>query len=250
MRTFIKKGRKISSLILTVILLTFLVSNLGYAETHTAESELKVGKTYHGFKLIEEKNLKDIESIGRIFYHEKSGAKLLQIENEDENKTFSISFRTPVDNDKGIPHILEHVILNGGSEKYPVRQLFFEIMKRSLTTFLNGMTYPDRTTYPFSSMNDTEFSNLMDVYLNVVFKPSFYKDEKFFKTDGWHYKIEDKDAPLEYNGVVYNEMKGALSSPDSQLYWIYVNTLDKNLGFLLISATIDNPNINAQGFLP
>lgn len=248
MRTFIKKGRKISSLILTVILLTFLVSNLGYAETHTAESELKVGKTYHGFKLIEEKNLKDIESIGRIFYHEKSGAKLLQIENEDENKTFSISFRTPVDNDKGIPHILEHVILNGGSEKYPVRQLFFEIMKGSLTTFLNGMTYPDRTTYPFSSMNDTEFSNLMDVYLNVVFKPSFYKDEKFFKTDGWHYKIEDKDAPLEYNGVVYNEMKGALSSPDSQLYSYIMRSLypDTNYRYISGGDPAEIPNLTFE----
>ena len=169
MGTFIKKRKKISFFILTVMLLTLLISNLDCAQSYAAKPELKVGQIYHGFKLIEERDLKDIESIGRIFYHEKSGARLLQIENEDENKNFSISFRTPVNNDKGIPHILEHIILNGGSEKYPARQLFFEIMKGSLTTFLNGMTYPDRTTYPFSSMNDTEFSNLMDVYLNVVF---------------------------------------------------------------------------------
>ncbi len=248
MRTFFKKRKKISSFVLTVMLLTMLISNLDCTQSYAAESNLRVGQVYHGFKLIEERDLKDIESIGRVFYHEKSGARLLQIENEDENKTFSISFRTPVDNDKGMPHILEHVILNGGSEKYPVRQLFFEVSKGSLTTFLNGMTYPDRTTYPFSSMNDAEFSNLMDIYLNVVFKPSFYKDERFFKTDGWHHKIEDKDAPLEYNGVVYNEMKGALSSPDSQLYYYIMRSLypDTNYKYISGGDPIEIPNLTFE----
>ncbi|GFN34342.1 insulinase family protein [Tepidimicrobium xylanilyticum] len=248
MRLLVEKRKKISSFILTIMLLTLLVSNFSYAQTHTAEPKLEVGKTYHGFKLIEETNLKNIESVGRIFYHEKSGAKLLQIENDDENKTFTISFRTPVDNDKGIPHILEHVILNGGSEKYPVRQLFFEILKGSLTTFINGVTYPDRTSYPFSSMNDTEFSNLMDVYLNVVFKPSFYEDEKFFKTDGWHYKIEDKNSPLEYNGVVYNEMKGALSSPDSQLYYYIMKSLypETNYKYMSGGDPAEIPNLTFE----
>ena len=109
-----------------------------------------------------------------------------------KTKRFLFLFRTPVENNKGIPHILEHVLLNGGSEKFPVRNLFFEIVKGTLTKNLNGLTYPDRTTYPFSSMNDKEFNDLLDVYLSVVFKPAFYKDENFFKVDGWHYSIEDK----------------------------------------------------------
>ena len=140
MKKSIKKRKIVSSFVLSVLLLAFLFSSL-YDNPAYAESEsLKIGEIYHGFKLVEEKNFKDIKSIGRIFYHEKSGAKLLQIENEDENKTFSISFRTPVDDDKGMPHVLEHVILNGGSEKYPVKQLLFEVMKGSLTKSLNGMT--------------------------------------------------------------------------------------------------------------
>ncbi|MBU5425222.1 insulinase family protein [Tissierella pigra] len=236
MKKFSVKQKQISVLLLAVLLSTFLFSsispNISYAET----KDLKVGETYFGFKLIEEKKLKDLDGIGRIFQHNKTGAKLLQIENDDENKAFSISFRTPVENNKGIPHILEHVLLNGGSEKYPVRNLFFEIVKGTLTKNLNGLTYPDRTTYPFSSMNDKEFNDLMDVYLSVVFKPAFYKDENFFKVDGWHYSIEDKDSPLQYNGVVYNEMKGSLSSPDAQLYYSIIQSLYPNTNYAYISG--------------
>ncbi|CAK7078046.1 insulinase family protein [Tissierella sp.] len=244
MKGFSVKQKPIALILLAVLLSTFLFSNMSYAET----KNLRVGETYFGFKLIEQKHLKELDSVGRIFQHEKSGARLLQIENDDENKAFSISFRTPVENNKGIPHILEHVLLNGGSEKFPVRNLFFEIVKGTLTKNLNGLTYPDRTTYPFSSMNDKEFNDLLDVYLSVVFKPAFYKDEKFFKVDGWHYSIEDKNAPLQYNGVVYNEMKGALSSPDSQLHYSIMQNLypDTNYTYLSGGNPPDIPSLTFQ----
>ena len=244
MQRFSMKQKPISLILLVVLLSTFLFSSISFAET----KNLKVGETYFGFKLIEQKHLKELDSVGRIFQHEKSGAKLLQIENDDENKAFSISFRTPVENNKGIPHILEHVLLNGGSEKYPVRNLFFEIVKGTLTKNLNGLTYPDRTTYPFSSMNDKEFNDLMDVYLSVVFEPAFYKDENFFKVDGWHYSIEDKNSPLQYNGVVYNEMRGALSSPDSQLSYSIMQSLypDTNYAYLSGGNPPDIPSLTFQ----
>lgn len=236
MKRFNVKQKPIALILLVVLLSTFLFSNISPSISYAETKALKVGENYFGFKLIEETNLKELDSIGRIFHHEKSGARLIQIENDDENKAFSISFRTPVENHKGIPHILEHVLLNGGSEKYPVRNLFFEIINGTLTKNLNGLTYPDRTTYPFSSMNNQEFNDLMDVYLNVVFKPNFYKNENFFKVDGWHYKIEDKNSPLEYNGVVYSEMKGALSSPDSQLYYSLMKSLYPDTNYAYISG--------------
>ncbi|NLK44522.1 MAG: insulinase family protein [Tissierellia bacterium] len=219
------RTKSISLVLLVTLISTFLFSSVSFSISYAETSDLEVGETYFGFKLVEERNLEELNSIGRVFYHEKSGARLFQIENDDQNKSFSISFRTPVDNNKGIPHILEHVLLTAGSEKYPVKQLFFEILKGSLTKNINGFTSPDKTTYIFSSMNDKEFDDLMDIYLSLVFNPAFYKDEKSFKVDGWHYKIEDKDGPLEYNGVVYNEMKGSLSSPDTLLYYSILKSL-------------------------
>ena len=135
---------------------------------------------------------------------------------EDDNKVFSIGFRTPPQDSTGLPHILEHSVLEG-SEKFPVKDPFVELVKGSLNTFLNAMTYPDKTVYPVASCNDRDFQNLMDVYLDGVLHPSIYREPKIFLQEGWHYEMEETDSPLIINGVVYNEMKGAFSSPESVL---------------------------------
>ncbi|EYE89773.1 peptidase M16 [Fervidicella metallireducens AeB] len=178
---------------------------------------LELNKIYHGFRLLEEKDLKEINSTARLFSHEKSGARLLYISNDDDNKVFSISFRTPPENSTGLPHILEHSVLCG-SRKFPVKEPFVELVKGSLNTFLNAMTYPDKTMYPVASKNSKDFINLMDVYLDAVFYPNIYECPEILMQEGWHYEIDNKDSDIEYKGVVYNEMKGAFSSPEGILF--------------------------------
>ncbi|ERI94296.1 peptidase M16 inactive domain protein [Clostridiales bacterium oral taxon 876 str. F0540] len=178
--------------------------------------ELQLNKVYSGFKLLEQKNIKDINSIAFIFEHEKSGAKLLYLQNDDDNKVFSISFRTPPNDSTGVAHILEHSVLCG-SRKFPSKEPFVELIKGSLNTFLNAMTFSDKTMYPVASRNDKDFHNLMDVYLDAVLYPNIYKYPEIMMQEGWHYELESKEDELTYKGVVYNEMKGALSSPESIL---------------------------------
>lgn len=173
-------------------------------------SELKA------YEILEERKLTDINSIGYIIRHKKSGARITVISNDDENKVFYIGFRTPPEDSTGVPHIIEHTVLCG-SEKYPVKDPFVELVKGSLNTFLNAMTYPEKTIYPVASCNDADFQNLISVYMDAVLHPNIYKYEEIFKQEGWHYELEDKDAPITVNGVVYNEMKGAFSSPDDVL---------------------------------
>lgn len=146
--------------------------------------------------------------------HKKTKAKILLLSNDDDNKVFNIVFRTPVSNDTGVPHIIEHTVLCG-SEKYPLKDPFMELVKGSLNTFLNAMTYPDKTMYPVASCNEQDFKNLMSVYMDAVFSPNIYKEENIFKQEGWHYELANKDADLEINGIVYNEMKGVYSAPES-----------------------------------
>ncbi len=177
---------------------------------------LEVNKNYHGFTLKQEKQLEEINSKGRLFYHEKSGAKLIQLENDDDNKLFSVSFRTPPEDSTGLPHILEHSVLCG-SRKFPCKEPFVELVKGSLNTFLNAMTFSDKTMYPIGSKNDKDFYNLMDVYMDAVFYPNIYKYKEIFMQEGWHYELENKEDEIIYKGVVYNEMKGAFSSPESIL---------------------------------
>ena len=136
--------------------------------------------------------------------------------NEDNNKEFCIGFRTPPSDSTGVPHIIEHTVLCG-SDKFPVKDPFVELVKGSLNTFLNAMTYPDKTVYPIASCNDTDFQNLMDVYMDAVFHPNIGKEKKIFMQEGWHYELEEPEGELTYNGVVYNEMKGVFSSPESVL---------------------------------
>lgn len=168
------------------------------------------------YEILEEKELSDIHSTGYRLRHKKSGARITVISNDDENKVFYIGFRTPPQNSTGVPHIMEHSVLCG-SEKYPLKDPFVELVKGSLNTFLNAMTYPDKTLYPVASCNDTDFDNLMDVYMDAVLHPNIYKYREIFEQEGWHYELEEADAPLTVNGVVYNEMKGAFSSPDDML---------------------------------
>ena len=173
-------------------------------------------KNCSAYELLEEKHLEDIKSEGFLLKHKKSGARICLISNQDDNKVFYVGFRTPSLDSTGAAHILEHSVLCG-SEKYPVKDPFVELAKSSLNTFLNAMTYPDKTIYPLASCNDKDFQNLMEVYMDAVFHPNIYKYKEIFCQEGWHYEMEDLDAPLTINGVVYNEMKGAFSSPDGVL---------------------------------
>lgn len=178
---------------------------------------LELNKTYYGFKLIEEKEINEINSIQRLFEHERTGARLLNLQNDDDNKVFSITFRTPPKNSTGLTHILEHSVLCG-SRKFPTKEPFVDLLKGSLNTFLNAMTYPDKTMYPVASRNEKDFYNLMDVYLDAAFYPNIYKTPEIFMQEGWHYELDSKEDELNYKGVVYNEMKGAFSSPEDILF--------------------------------
>ncbi|HEY5537065.1 MAG TPA: insulinase family protein [Acetobacterium sp.] len=180
------------------------------------ENRFKLEENVHGFILIKEEFVDEIDGLARTFIHEKTGAQCLYITADDDNKVFSISFRTPSTNSTGVPHILEHSVLCG-SKKYPVKEPFVELAKGSLNTFLNAMTFPDKTMYPIASTNAQDFMNLMDVYLDAVFYPNIYQNPYTFKQEGWHYHIENLDDPIIYNGVVYNEMKGAFSDPEEVL---------------------------------
>ena len=179
--------------------------------------KLEVDKIYHGFCLTREQRIDEINSTGRIFRHEKSGARLLQLENDDDNKVFSISFRTPPEDSTGTPHIMEHSVLCG-SKKFPIKEPFVELVKGSLHTFLNAMTFPDKTMYPVASRNDKDFFNLIDVYLDAVFYPNITRRVEIFMQEGWHYELDSPGGNLDYKGVVYNEMKGAFSTPEAVLF--------------------------------
>lgn len=174
----------------------------------------KLGDMVHGFRVNAMSHIEEVNSDAYVMEHVKSGARLMYLDNDDDNKVFYIAFRTTPDNSKGVPHIMEHSTLCG-SRKYPLKEPFVELAKGSLNTFLNAITWPDKTMYPIASRNDVDFHNLMDVYLDAVFYPNCLKNPQILMQEGWHYELENKEASLTYNGVVYNEMKGALSSPEA-----------------------------------
>ena len=165
-------------------------------------------KDLEQYDLLREKKVEEVNSTAFLLEHKKSGARLFLLSNDDENKVFSIGFRTPPSDSTGVAHILEHSVLCG-SENFPVKDPFVELVKGSLNTFLNAMTYPDKTVYPVASTNDKDFQNLMDVYLDAVLHPNIYREPKIFLQEGWHYELDDEEGELKINGVVYNEMKGA-----------------------------------------
>ncbi|HXF62738.1 MAG TPA: insulinase family protein [Caldilineaceae bacterium] len=187
-----------------------------YACWHLDEGEKsETTMSDYGFDLIREATIRELQTRARLYRHRATGAQLLSLENDDENKVFGITFRTPPPDSTGIAHILEHSVL-GGSRKYPLKEPFVQLVKGSLKTFLNAMTYPDRTVYPVASTNLKDFYNLVDVYLDAVLHPLITRHH--LDQEGWHYELESADAPLRYRGVVFNEMKGAYSSPDNLLY--------------------------------
>jgi presequence protease len=185
---------------------------------------------WHGFELLQEREIPELNSLAQLYRHVKTGAQLLSIQNSDENKVFNITFRTPPADSTGLPHIMEHAVL-GGSRKYPSKEPFLELVKGSLKTFVNAMTFPDQTSYPVASTNLPDFYNLVEVYLDAVFYPLITPDH--LAQEGWHYELESIDAPLNYRGVVFNEMKGNYSSPETVLQSASVEKLlpDTPYGF-------------------
>ncbi|HIZ22542.1 MAG TPA: insulinase family protein [Candidatus Blautia faecigallinarum] len=202
------------------------------------------------YERITQEDLTDIHSKGYILRHKKTGARVMLIENEDENKVFNIAFRTPPKDSTGVAHILEHSVLCG-SREFPLKDPFVELVKGSLNTFLNAMTYPDKTCYPVASCNDQDFQNLMHVYLDAVFYPNIYQKEEIFRQEGWSYQLESQEGPLRYNGVVYNEMKGAFSSPDEVLEREIMNSLfpDTTYGFESGGNPENIPELTYEAFL-
>jgi presequence protease len=187
----------------------------------------------HGFELLAEQRLAEINSLARYYRHVKTGAELLSLVNGDENKVFGVSFATPPLDSTGVAHILEHSVLCG-SRKYPIKEPFVELMKSSLNTFLNAMTFPDKTCYPVASQNVQDFYNLIDVYLDAVFFPRL--TPHVFQQEGWHYELDAPDAPLTYKGVVFNEMKGNYSSPDTMLHELSQQSLYPDITYGLDSG--------------
>jgi len=182
----------------------------------------------HGFRLIKKRFVKELNADCYFYEHIKSGAHLVKIAVDDPNKTFCIAFKTFPESDNGAPHILEHSVLNG-STHFPVKSPFDVLRKGSLNTFLNAMTSKDFTMFPVASMNDKDYFNLMHVYLDAVFNPLLCTDSRILQQEGWHYELPDKDSPVTYNGVVYNEMKGAYSSPTRELsYQAFKNLFPDN----------------------
>ncbi len=166
----------------------------------------------HGFSIREARHIEEINANVNIYTHNKSGARLIHIDADDNNKVFAIGFRTPPTDDTGVAHIMEHSVLCG-SKKFPGKEPFVELLKGSLKTFLNAFTASDYTLYPLASMNDKDFKNLIEVYLDAVFFPNIHQDKKILMQEGWHYEINPENGELDISGVVYNEMKGAYSSP-------------------------------------
>ncbi|MDF1514602.1 MAG: insulinase family protein, partial [Anaerolineae bacterium] len=200
-----------------------------------------------GFKLLKEEIIPELNTTAKLYRHVKSGAELFSLENDDENKVFGITFRTPPEDSTGLPHIMEHSVLNG-SQKYPVKEPFMELVKGSLQTFLNAFTYPDKTCYPIASTNLQDFYNLTDVYLDAVFHPRISPET--MAQEAWHYELETLDGPLSFRGVVFNEMKGAFSSPDSLISRYSEQSLFPENAYRFESGgdPVDIPNLTYEQF--
>ncbi len=202
------------------------------------------------YELLQQEYIEDIQVQGYLLRHRKSGARVLVLQNDDNNKVFNIAFRTTPQDSTGAAHIMEHSVLCG-SRLFPVKDPFVELVKGSLNTFLNAMTYPDKTMYPVASCNERDFCNLMHVYLDAVFYPNIYQKEEIFRQEGWHYELEDPKDEIVYNGVVYNEMKGAFSSPEDVLEREILNTLfpDTTYGVESGGDPVHIPELTYEAFI-
>ena len=220
--------------------------------THVVRKRLRKEKGFkrmmEKYTLLQEKNIAELSTEAKVYEHKKSGARVLCLKNQDENKVFSIAFRTPATDSTGVAHITEHSVLCG-SEKFPLKDPFVELIKGSLNTFLNAMTYPDKTVYPVASTNDKDFKNLMDVYCDAVFHPNCVKNPHTFSQEGWHYTLDEK-GNLGYSGVVYNEMRGAFSEPESVLERYIFHSLfpDTTYGNESGGDPEDIPNLTYEAF--
>lgn len=208
---------------------------------------------FREYRLTESRQIDELNGTGCLYEHIRTGAKIFTIKNNDKNKVFTIGFRTTPKDSTGVAHIMEHSVLCG-SKKYPLKDPFVELAKGSLNTFLNAMTFPDKTLYPIASLNDKDFMNLMDVYLDSVFNPNVYFDERIFKQEGWHYELLNRgkeDEELKINGVVYNEMKGAFSNPDSVLESRTMHALYRDTTYANESGGLpsDIPELSFDAFL-
>ncbi|WP_288868704.1 insulinase family protein [uncultured Parvimonas sp.] len=204
---------------------------------------------YKGYKLIQEKHIKDVNSDCVLLEHEKTGAKVFLMKNDDDNKTFGIGFKTLPKDNTGICHIIEHSVLSG-SRKFQTKEPFMDMVKISMATFLNALTFPDKTIYPVSSRNKKDFKNLMDVYMDAVFYPVMKKDRRIFMQEGWHYELENAEDELNIKGVVYNEMKGAYSVPETTLYYRVNNALCPDTVYAMESGgePYEIPNLTYENF--
>ena len=223
-------------------LLLFFVAMIAMSTTQA--QELK-----HGFKLIEKKFVKEVNANCLYYEHVKSGAHLLKIESDDDNKTFGITFKTIPSSDNGVAHITEHSVLNG-SKKFPSKSPFDILSKGSLNTFMNAFTSRDATAYPFASMNEKDYFNLMDVYLDATLNPMIYTEDRILQQEGWHYELNSLDEPVTIKGVVYNEMKGAFSNPQRDLYYqILKNVYPQNVyGFESGGTPAAIPSLTQEQF--
>mgnify|MGYP002860699203 CR=1 FL=1 len=211
---------------------------------------MKEQERLHGFIVTRVRHFQELGGNLIEMEHEKTGASLAWLDRPDTNKTFSIAFKTLPEDSTGVFHILEHSVLCG-SDKYPVKEPFVELLKSSVQTFLNAMTYPDKTVYPVASCNDQDFANLMDVYLDAVFHPNIYKHKEIFEQEGWHYELPDPDGDLTLNGVVYSEMKGAFSSPDDVMERQVMNSLFPDITYGMESGGDPEviPTLTYEAFL-
>lgn len=211
--------------------------------------QFKINEMHHGFKLLEQEKIDEIQSVARVFEHVKTGARLLHLENEDDNKLFSIGFRTTPTDSTGVAHILEHSVLCG-SRKFKTKDPFGDIAKSSLNTFLNAMTYTDKTIYPVSSRNHKDFMNLMDVYLDAVLHPRIYENHEILRQEGWRYEVDPKTNKLSYKGVVHSEMQGALSSPEQVICSDIYSSLFPNTTYAFVSGgdPEEIPNLTQEDF--
>lgn len=202
------------------------------------------------YSVIEKRELSEVNGTGYVLSHNKTKARVMVIENDDNNKVFTIGFRTPPSDDTGVPHIMEHSVLCG-SRKFPVKDPFVELCKGSLNTFLNAMTYSDKTVYPVASLNKKDFHNLMHVYLDAVFYPNIYDRREIMMQEGWHYEVDETTGELKINGVVFNEMKGVYSSPEQQLYRVIEKSLlgDTAYGYESGGDPVYIPELTQEVFL-
>lgn len=232
-----KANKKWLSLLVIASLMTSSVTSFADATLPTSSTttvadmhSMAIGDTYEGFKLISKQWSDEADSTIMQFEHLKSGGKVIYFENNDRHKSFDVFFKTPVHDNTGVNHILEHSVLSG-SAKYPSKSPFMTMAQTSVNTFANALTYGDHTSYPFSSQNDKDFGNLMSVYLDAVFAPKIVTDEKIFEREGWGYEIDPKSGKLGYKGVVFSEMKGSMSDPSNILYDAYFKNLFPNTIF-------------------